>query len=354
MANKDYYQILGVGRDASPEEIKKAFHKLAHQHHPDKKGGDEAKFKEINEAYQILSSQEKRAQYDQFGQAGMGGGGFNPNDFGFDFSGFTNQGGGFEFDLGDIFGNIFSGGRSQTPRGRDISVDIQIPFADAVFGVSRKVLINKVSACDHCQGNGAEPGSKKKSCQICGGQGKVHEVKRTILGQISTTRVCDRCQGRGEVPETPCRTCAGQGVLKKSSEIQINIPAGIENGEMIRLTGQGEAVAGGQTGDLYVKVHVEPHKHFRREGANLLMDLEIKLSESLLGGERKIETLDGIVDLKIPDGTSSGEVLRIRERGVPTPRGKRGDLYVKILIKTPQKLSTKVKKIIDELKKEGL
>lgn len=356
---KNYYEILGVKKGASKEEIKKSFHKLAHKYHPDKKDGDEAKFKEINEAYQILSDDQKRAQYDQFGSyngpqggPGAGQGGFG----GFDFSGFQN-GQGFEFDLGDIFGDFFGGGQGtqhRQKRGRDISVDIQISFSDSIFGTERQVLISKISTCDHCKGNGGEPGSALKKCSTCNGQGKINENKRSIFGTFATTRECETCHGRGEIAEKKCQTCSGVGVLKKNEEIKIVIPAGIESGQMIRLTGKGEAVPGGISGDLYVKVYVEKDSIFRRSNQNLEMTLDIKLTEALLGGERNLKTLDGDLTLKIPAGISSGEILRVRERGVPIKGSKRGDLLVKINIKTPTKLSKQAKKIIEELREEGI
>lgn len=355
---KDYYKILGVEKGSSKEEVKKAFHKLAHKYHPDKKGGDEAKFKEINEAYQILSDDQKRAQYDNFGAyggsgAGPGGqGGFG----GFDFSGFGQNGQGFEFDLGDIFGDIFGGGRggSQPRRGRDISVDIQITFADSIFGTERKVLISKVGVCDTCHGSGAESGSAFTKCSVCNGQGKIHENKRSVFGTFSTVKECETCLGRGEVPEKKCKDCGGAGVKKKNEEIKIAIPAGIESGQMIRLSGKGEAVPGGVSGDLYVKIYVEKDPVFRRANQNIEMDLEIKLTEGLLGGDRKIKTLDGEVTISIPAGISSGEILRVRGQGVPVKGGKRGDLLIRIIIKTPSKLSKQAKKLIDELREEGL
>lgn len=355
---KNYYETLGLKKGASKEEIKKAFHKLAHQHHPDKKGGDEAKFKEINEAYQILSDDQKRAQYDNFGSyngSAGGAGGFNGS--GFDFSGFRNANGqGFDFDLGDIFGDIFGGGGgSRGPkRGRDISVDIQISFADSIFGTDRKILISKIGTCETCNGTGGEPGTAFKTCPTCKGEGAIRENKRTMFGTFASTRECSTCHGQGEIPEKKCHTCGGDGVLKKNEEIKVAIPAGIESGQMIRLSGKGEAVPHGIAGDLYVKIYVEKDPVFHRSNQNIEMDLEIKLTEGLLGGEREIKTLDGNLTISIPTGISSGEVLRVRGKGVPSRGGKRGDLLIKIIIKTPAKLSKQARKLIDELKEEGL
>ena len=361
MMSKDYYNVLGLKKGASKEEIKKAFHSLAHKYHPDKQGGDEAKFKEINEAYQILSDDRKRAQYDQFGSADPGAGGFGGGQGfgGFDFSGFGGgQGGqGFSFDLGDIFGDMFGGGRSEgarVRRGHDVSVEIHIPFNEAVFGVERKIRLARTAVCDHCKGLGAEPGTKLKKCSTCDGKGKIRETKRTFLGSFASVRECDTCFGRGEVPETKCSVCRGSGVRKRDEEIQIIIPSGIENGEVLRVSGMGEAISGGLSGDLYVKIVVEAHKELRRDGANLLLEIKIKLTEALLGGEEKIALLEGgELTLKIPEGINSGEVLRIKGKGVPF-RGRRGDLLVRVLIPMPKKLSKEAKEAIKKLKEEGI
>jgi molecular chaperone DnaJ len=360
---KDYYAILGVDKTASKEEVKKAFHKLAHKHHPDKKGGNEAQFKEINEAYQILSDDGKRSQYDQYGSAyGEGFSGAQQGDFGqggFDFSGFSAGGGpasGWDMgDLNDIFGEFFSGGaRAQARRGRDISTELDIPFADSIFGTERKVLITKTTACETCKGSGGKPGTAMSTCKKCNGQGKIHETKRSFLGSFSTARVCDECGGSGKVPEEKCSTCKGAGVLKKQNEIKIVIPAGINNGEMIRMTGMGEAVSRGAAGDLYIKINVEQHPIFKRENTSLVMDLNIKLSEALLGAEREIETLDGPLTVKIPEGVSAGEILRVRGKGVPSRRSGRGDMMIHLHIKMPSKLSRKERDLIEQLKKEGI
>ena len=358
--SKDYYSILGVDKKAPKEEIKKAFRTLAHKYHPDKKTGDDAKFKEINEAYSVLSDDQKRAQYDQFGSAGpsgFGGGqgqGFN----GFDFSQFTQGGSAFggEFDFGDIFGDVFGGGgrRAQTKRGRDISVDIELAFEEAVFGVERIILLNKVSKCETCGGNGAERGSELVTCTKCNGRGSIREVKRTFFGQFESTATCDVCHGTGKMPRVKCHTCGGLGVYKKESEIKVKIPAGIENGEMIRLSGGGEAVAGGQSGDLYIKVHVKKHTLFRKDGQNLTTDLNIKLSDALLGAEVNLKTLDGDIKVKVPEGVTFGEVLRIKGKGVPSERGSRGVILIKLHIQIPKRLSKEAKRVIESLKREGI
>jgi molecular chaperone DnaJ len=356
MANKNYYEVLGVDKSASKDEIKKAFHKLAHKYHPDKKGGDEAKFKEASEAYQILSDDSKRRQYDAYGSAGPGAGfGGDPSGFGFDFSNFANGNGDFQFDLGDIFGDMFGGrGASRSKRGRDISVDIQINFAESIFGTERNVLLSKIGVCDTCTGSGAAAGSAQKECTKCAGKGKIHETRRSFLGTFTTARECETCQGTGKIPEKACNTCGGRGTLKKTEEIKITVPPGIENGEMIRMPGKGEAVAKGVAGDLYIRVHVEPHKTFRRDGANLTMDLPVKLSDALLGTEYSVTTLDGELKVKVPAGVAYGEIIRVPGRGVPARNGRRGELLIRVLIQTPAKLSKKAKNLIEELKKEGI
>ena len=357
---KDFYNILGIEKNASKDEVKKAFHKLAHKYHPDKRGGDEAKFKEINEAYTVLSDESKRAQYDQFGSAGpnMGGaggfGGFNGQ--GFDFSGFAN-GGGVEFDLGDIFGDIFGmngrRGGSRARRGRDISVDVELDFKDAVFGVDRVMVLNKTTPCETCKGDGAKPGTPKEACATCNGKGKIHETKSSMFGTFSTVTTCNTCHGRGEVPKEKCETCKGAGVTKGQQEVKIRIPAGINDGEMIRLTGAGEAIQNGQSGDLYVKVHVKSHKLFRKEGADLMMEMNVKLTDALLGTKKIIETLDGNEEIHIPAGVKTGDYIRLKNKGVPVG-DRRGNLLVHVTVDIPSKLSRKAKEAIESLKEEGL
>jgi len=361
--SKDFYKILGVEKTASQDDIKKAFRKLAHKYHPDKKEGDESKFKEVNEAYSVLSNEKKRSEYDSYGRvfsdgAGPGAGGFGGGDFsGFDFSQFT-QGnkGGFEFDIGDIFGDFFtgSGGRKQK-RGRDISIDIELTFEESIFGVERKILLNKLSVCDICSGTGAEKGSKTHSCKTCNGKGRVREVKQSFIGSFATEKVCDDCNGKGEVPEKRCKTCDGIGVTKRESEIKVKIPAGIERGEMVRLSGGGEAMPNGVAGDLYIKIHVKSHPLFTKDGVNLHMNLKIKLTDALLGAKYELNTLDGQITLKIPQGINQDEILRIKGKGVPIEgSSSRGDILVKIKIELPTKLSKKAKDAIEKLKEEGV
>lgn len=358
MAGKDYYNILGIDRKASKDDIKKAFHKLAHQYHPDKKGGNEAKFKEVNEAYQVLSDDKKRREYDTYGQTWSGQGGGHGGFEG--FGGFGGQGfEGFEgVDLGDIFGDIFGGGRrgSRVERGRDISIDIEISFEESIYGTNRKVLLAKATLCDTCAGSGAKPGTKMKTCVTCNGKGSVTEMQRSFLGTFSTTHECRNCHGKGEIPEEKCKTCSGLGIVKKQEEIAIPIPPGLSDGEMLRMSGKGEAVARGVPGDLYIKIHVKPHALFRREGNNLVMTLDLKLSDALLGATYNVLSLDRKpIELKIPEGVKFGDVLRVKGHGVPNPgRGKTGDLLIHLNIKTPSRLSAKAKKMIEELRGEGI
>lgn len=369
---KDYYNVLGVDKRASKDDIKKAFRKLAHKYHPDKGGTDETKFKEITEAYAVLSDDKKRREYDAYGQAFAGGGssrgagqggpqGFN----GFDFSQFQQGfGQGAEFDFSDIFGDIFGGGRGgpsrATPRGRDISIDLEIPFKDSVFGTARTVLIAKVSACNLCGGSGALPGTELETCKTCNGSGRIHETRNSILGQFTSMHTCTICGGSGKIPKEKCTECKGHGVRRKEEEIKVSIPAGIDNGEMIRMPQQGEAVKTGVAGDLYVKIHVKPHPVFRREGSNLIMNLSVKLSDALLGTVIPVETLEGkTLEVKVPPMKRAEELLRVAGKGVPTGGGlsraeSRGDLIIRLEVALPHKLSGKARKVIEDLKIEGL
>ncbi len=361
---KDYYQILGISKNATKDDIKKAYRNLAHKHHPDKSGGNEEKFKEINEAYHILADDAKRAEYDRYGRvfsgAGAGpngGGGFEGFDFG-NFGDFAGKGG-FDFDIGDIFGDIFGfsqgGGRVRQKRGRDISIDLEVSFEESVFGTERKVVLAKMGVCDKCKGRGAEEGAEFKTCSYCQGSGKIHETKRSFFGTISSMTECNHCKGRGKIPEKKCSVCRGEGVLPKKEEVSVKIPAGILDGQMIKLGGEGEAITGGIAGDLYVKIHVRPHSVFKREGNDLVMELDIRLSDAVLGAEKNIQTLDGAIKLKIPAGIDSGEILRIKGKGASALRGgSRGDLLIKIIVRIPKKLSSRAKKIIEDLKEEGI
>ena len=364
---KDYYEILGVSKNAPKDEIKKAYRRLAHKYHPDKGSGDDTKFKEVNEAYQVLSNDSKRQQYDTYGRVYEGAGaGSQP---GWDFSGFSQGGGPFagwdfssagqegaEFDLNDIFDNFFGGqttGR-RVKRGRDISIDLEISFEESIFGTERKLLLSKLGTCDRCGGSGGEKDSVIEKCSVCQGSGKIHETRKSFFGQFTSLKECSKCVGRGTIHSKKCHQCGGRGLAQKSQEVSIKVPAGINDGEMIRLPGLGEVSQSGISGDLYVKIHVRKHSIFKREGNNLVIDMDIKISEAALGIEKEIKTLDGNIKLKIPEGIDSGEILRVRGKGVPFQRGGRGDLLIKIYARTPKKISRSAKELLEKLKKEGL
>lgn len=358
MAHKDYYTILGIDKKASKDDVKKAFRKLAHKYHPDKKGGDEAKFKEASEAYAVLSDDKKRAEYDAYGRVFSGGGGPQGGFDGFDFSQFGGFNGGesFEINMDDLFGgfsDMFGGGRRQR-RGRDISIDLELPFKESVFGSTRKVLVTKDSTCDACQGSGAEPGTETKTCPTCNGKGQVVESQRSPFGVFQTVRTCETCHGRRVVPEKECKKCHGRGVERREEEITITIPAGIDNGQVIRMSGMGEALAGGAAGDLYVKIHVQPDNQYRKEGFNLVTDLPVKVTDALVGAEYKLETLDGATTVKVPPLRTADEILRIKGKGVPMGDERRGDLLIRVKVEFPQKLSREAKKLLDKLKEEGI
>lgn len=351
----DYYSILGIPKGSSKDEVKKAFRKLAAKYHPDKKTGDEAKYKEITEAYAVLGDEKKKAEYDTYGHSFNNGGGqaggFNWQDFQGAAQGFNGQG--FEFDINDIFQNFGFGGRPQAKRGHDVSIDINLTFHESIFGVTRKVLLTKHNTCNFCSGSGAEKGAGTESCKTCGGNGKIRENRQSIMGTFSTVRECSDCHGTGQIPKEKCKHCAGAGVARTQEEISINVPAGIQNGEVIRMTGRGEAIAHGQTGDLYIKVHVEAHKTIHREGTTLTTKLPIKLTDALLGATYTVETLDGQTEIRIPAGITHGELIRIKDKGVPSNHG-RGDFMVKVSIETPKKLSRHAQKLIEELRGEGI
>ncbi|OGC83882.1 molecular chaperone DnaJ [Candidatus Adlerbacteria bacterium RIFCSPHIGHO2_02_FULL_52_17] len=353
---KDYYEVLGIDKKASKDDIKKAFHKLAHKYHPDKNQGDAEKFKELSEAYSVLSDEKRRAEYDSYGRVFGGGGGTGAgfNAQGFDFSKFQDAAqNGFGFDFGDVFSDFFGGGAGMR-RGRDISIDLELSFKESVFGTTRRVLLAKTAQCDTCQGSGAKPGAKQNICTRCNGAGKIHETTNSIFGSISMVQPCRQCRGTGKVPETKCHTCRGEGVYRKQEEVEIVVPAGIEGGEMIRLTNAGEAMQNGPSGDLYVKIHVTPDQRFKKEGDNLVTELSVKLTDALLGAEYTIVTLDGDEKITIPQGVTHGELLHVKGRGVPHARGRRGDLLVRVKLVLPQKLSRNAKGLIEKLREEGI
>jgi len=353
---KDYYNILGVSKGASQDEVKKAFRELAHKHHPDKQGGNVDKFKEINEAYQILGNPEKRQQYDQFGttfdQAG-GPGGFS----GFDGSGFANGFNGFDFsDIGDIFGfgDIFGGGkkRKRVKRGKDIQMEMEISFRESVFGEEKILDLYKPSACSNCGGSGDDPTSKISICVNCNGSGKVRAIQKTFLGSFETVTVCPKCQGEGRRAEKECRECRGSGVTRASKKIKFKILAGIINGEAIRLSGEGEAGGkGGEPGDLFITFRVKQDRDFRRDGNNILTKAEISFTEAALGDKIEVKTLEGAVMLAIPAGTQSGQIFKLKGKGIndTVHGGGLGDQLVEVVVVTPTRISRKQRELLEEL-----
>src|SRR3989338_364969 len=366
---KDYYKILGVEKNASAEEIKKAFRRLAHQYHPDKKSGNEEKFKEVNEAYQVIGDPEKRKKYDQFGsdfeQQGGFGSGMSWDDFmraarGQGGGGFAGgQFGGINFE--DVFGDIFGfggfgsgrSGRGQT-RGHDVQVDIEIDLRDAVFGTENDIHFTGRNACSVCSGSGAEPGSGTKQCGECNGSGQIRQIQRTILGAIQQVSTCPTCEGTGQIPEKLCKHCNGKGAERKESHVKVKIPAGIFDGASIRLTEKGEFPGrGGVAGDLYVVVHVRPHPRFSRRDDDLFCDVHISFPQAALGDKISVETFEGEKKLVIPTGTQPHQQIRLKGFGVPHLRGSgSGDLYVKVIVDVPKNLSRKAKKILEDLQSE--
>ena len=350
MADKrDYYEVLGVSKTATDDELKKAYRKLAKQYHPDLHPGDkeaEAKFKEINEAYEILSDADKRAKYDQYGFAA-----FDPNS---GFGGFDGGFGGFD-DLGDILGSIFGGGfggfgsgfgggqrRNNGPRkGENVRVNLTLDFEEAVFGCKKEIPVNMVETCPDCKGTGCAEGTHPETCPDCGGRGTVVRTQRTAMGMMQSTSQCPRCNGRGQVIHTPCPTCKGNGRIRKKKTVSVNIPAGIDNGQSVSLRGLGnEGVNGGAPGDLLVTVTVRAHALFERDGSSILLDLPISYAQAVLGAEVTVPTLTGKVKLTIPEGTDTGTTFRLKGKGVPFLRGNgSGDQFVTVNIETPKKLN---------------
>ncbi|MDI6591403.1 MAG: molecular chaperone DnaJ [Patescibacteria group bacterium] len=355
---KDYYQILGVSKDASSEEIKKAYYKLAHKYHPDR-GGDEKKFKEINEAYQVLSDKEKRAQYDKFGRV------FEGAEPGFDFSwAWGRPGEEFDFDFGDLgemVEEIFGFGAPRRKRdlkkGKDIEIDLEIPLEDTLKGKEKEITLAKYVLCSRCQGTGAEPGTPINECFSCRGTGEVQQIKKTFFGSFTRYTTCPECGGEGYRPEKPCNVCKGEGRVRGEERIKIFIPAGVDTNQVIKIDGKGEAGRkGGRSGDLYVRIFVKPHSIFKRKGDDLYILAPISFSRAALGDEIEIPTLEGKkILLKVPAGTQSGKILRISGKGIPHFSGYgRGNLYVELIIKTPKKLTKKQKELLEKLKLEGI
>ena len=351
MSKRDYYEILGVSKDASDDEIKKAFRRKAVEHHPDKTGGDDKDFKEINEAYEVLKDASKRQRYDQFGHAGVGtsasSDGSNP------FAGF---GGGFNgqdihFDFGDILGSFFGGGQTRggrQARGNDVETAIEISFEQAIFGVEEEIKLNLEDICSHCKGTTAEPGYELKTCETCRGSGQVIQEVRTIFGNIQQSAPCKTCKAAGKVPEQVCSVCRGSGTERKTQKIKLKIPAGIDDGAVIRLSQRGEAIANGPKGDLYVHIRVKPHKKFTREGLLVLSNEHVDMVSATLGTEIEVETVDGPITMKIPAGTQSGTDFKLSGHGVTKLKSEnRGAHIVTIIVDTPTKLSKPQKELLE-------
>lgn len=359
----DYYKILGVEKGASDMEIKKAYRKLAQKHHPDVNKDNkesEKKFKEASEAYEVLSDKQKRSAYDQFGKAGVGGGQGAGGFGGFDTSQFDGMNfGGF----GDIFETFFGGGMggrgqhtSQGPqKGADLEVAVQITFEEAYSGIEKELRVSKNEKCKHCAGNGAEPGSKINTCNTCHGVGQVTQVQRTPIGNIQTQRVCPDCHGEGKIPDKKCKVCQGRGHEKQNVTLKIKVPAGIYDGAVLRLNQKGDAgKLGGPAGDLYVHIGVSSHRDFQRQDADIYSEQELHLLQGVLGDEIKVKTIQGDVKLKIPAGTQSGKVFKLKGYGMPRMNSAvKGDHYVKIIIQIPNKLSKKEKELYSDLTKEA-
>ena len=357
---RDYYDVLGVDKSADATAIKKAYRKLAMKYHPDKNPGDkeaEEKFKEINEAYEVLSDETKRRNYDQFGHEGVNGQGFGGA------GGFGGQGfGGFDDIFGDIFGDMFGGGfsggssqrRRGPERGADIKQRVNISFEEAAFGKKVQVKINRSEECDQCHGSGAKPGTSKKTCPTCHGSGQVQSVQRTPFGNIASTRTCSTCNGEGEVIDSPCSKCHGKGSIRKTKTIEVDIPAGIDNGQMIKLGGQGElGTRGGPRGDLYIEVNVQSHPLFTRDGYDVYLEMPITFAQATLGDKIQVPTLDGKVEYEVPEGTQTGTVFRLKGKGIPKLKSNvRGDQYVKVTVEIPKKLNEKQKELVREFAKE--
>lgn len=355
MAEKrDYYEVLGVAKTASEDEIKSAYRKLAKKYHPDLNPGNaeaEAKFKEVNEAYGVLSDADKRAKYDQYGtadpQAGFGGGGFSGGFGGFGSGGFS---GGFE----DIFENIFGGftgsrrSNNAPEQGRDLRVDMELTFEEAAFGAKKEINLTREESCDECGGSGAAKGTTAEVCQACHGSGQVRTTQNTVFGSFSSTQQCTACHGTGRIIRTPCKKCGGKGRIRRARRISINVPAGIDNGQAITLRGEGEqGKRGGAAGDLYVYFSVKPHKLFKRRGNDIYLEVAVSFANAALGAEITVPTLEDSIKYKIPEGTQPGTVFRIRGKGIKRLGGNdRGDMYITVGVEVPRRLSSKQKELL--------
>lgn len=358
MASKDYYEILGVSKTATQDEIKKAYRVKAKQYHPDMnedKAAAEEKFKEASEAYSVLSDEKKRAQYDQFGAdfANAGYSGFS-NAGGFDFSGFSG-GMGFDIDLDDILGSVFGGGfggfktaKNGPVKGADLRYNMTLTFEEAVFGVEKEITVNRSEKCTKCNGTGSKSSSGSVTCSKCNGKGKVQVVQNTIMGTFSTVKPCDECSGTGKVIKDPCEECQGTGSVRRPRKIKVKVPAGIDNGQAIALSSQGDVgKRGGPNGDLFIVVTVTPHKTFTREGSNIKFSTTIPFVKAVLGGNITIPTLEGEETFAIPEGTQPGTVFTLKNKGVPTRMG-RGNLQFSVQIEIPRKLSDKQRELLEQ------
>jgi molecular chaperone DnaJ len=347
MSNRDFYDVLGVPRNASTDEVKAAFRKLARQYHPDvnKEADAEEKFKEINEAYGVLSDADKRARYDRYGRAGLGDLGGMP-----DFA---------TMDFGDIFEEILGGfgfstgrrSRRSPRRGRDLQMSVSLAFEEAVFGVEKEIEFQRDETCSTCSGSGAEPGTTPTRCTTCNGQGEVRQVRQTFLGSMVQTMTCPACNGNGEVISSPCHTCRGTGLDRKTIKKKVQIPAGVDIGTQIRLAGEGQpGVFGGPQGSLYLVLDVRPHKFFKRRENDVLLNLDINIAQATLGAEVEVPTLDGDEKLKIPSGTQPGKIFKLKGKGVPhLRRNGRGDQMVIVNVDIPQKLSKDQRELFEQL-----
>ncbi|MDP6703864.1 MAG: molecular chaperone DnaJ [archaeon] len=356
---KDYYKVLGVSKDASVEEIKKAYRSLAHKHHPDK-GGNDQKFKEVSEAYQVLSDNDKRAQYDRFGKVFDGGpsagsGGFHWGGM----HGHEEEGYGFDFqDLGDIFEEFFTGQKEENrKKGRDVEVELEIPLEVALSGKTETLNLSKHVSCARCQGVGAEPKSKVSECFSCRGTGQVQEIKRTVFGSFTKVASCPECAGEGLKPDKPCNVCKGEGRIQSAEKIEIEIPAGVDANQVLKFAGKGDAGRKkGKDGDLYIRIYLKPHPLFERKGDDLYIKVPVTFSQAALGDEIEVPSLEKTkILLKVPAGTVSGKVLRVSGKGIPHFSGwGKGSLFVILEVQTPKKLSKKQKELLEALQREGV
>ncbi len=350
MAKADYYEVLGVQKNATADEIKSAYRKAAKKYHPDLNPNNpeaEAKFKEVNEAYEVLSDEQKRSKYDQFGHAAfdpsMGGGQYDASGFG---------------DFNDIFSSFFGGGFSSGGRtrngpvaGHDLRYNLTISFEEAAFGARKEILVPREENCEHCKGSGAKPGTEPTTCSACGGTGQMRVQQNTVFGAFSTVRTCDACHGTGKIVKDPCPECRGKGRVNKSQRIIVNVPAGIADGQTLNMRGEGEAgYRGGPSGDLYVNIRVKPHKLFTRKGYDLHLDLNIPVTTAALGGEVEVPTLNGAIKYKVPEGTQPGTVFRLRDQGVTRLNtSAKGDLFVRANVQIPKKLNDEQRELFQKL-----